>query len=65
MIKVERFIIEYANSRIRQFMELKKEYPHQAEDYDRMINTCDKAVWMRKYGYCTADEAVRMILEAR
>lgn len=64
-MKVERFIIEYANSRIRQFMKLKKEYPLQSEDYNRMINTCDKAVWMRKYRYCTADEAVRMILEAR
>lgn len=63
-MKVKRFIIEYANSKIKQYKYLSAEYPHQKEDYDRMINAVNRAVWLAERGYITDDESVRLILES-
>lgn len=65
MIKVERYIREYSSAKIKFLEQCRKEYPHQAEDFERMIDQCIKAVWLRERGFVTEDEAVRMILEAR
>ena len=63
-MKVKRFIIEYANSKIKQYNSLSAEYPHQKEDYDRMINAVNRAVWLVERGYITDDESIRLILES-
>lgn len=63
-IKPKRFIIEYANSKIKLYEQLKKEYPEQTSDYNRMINAVDRAVWSVERGYITDDEAIRLILES-
>lgn len=63
-IKPKRFIIEYANSKIKLYEQLKKEYPQQADEYNRMINAVDRAVWLVERGYITDDEAIRLILES-
>jgi hypothetical protein len=63
-VKAKRFIIEYANSKIKLYEQLKKEYPEQASDYNRMINVVDRAVWSVERGYITDDEAIRLILES-
>lgn len=63
-IKPKRFIIEYANSKIKLYEQLKKEYPQQTDAYNRMINAVDRAVWSVERGYITDDEAIRLILES-
>lgn len=63
-MKVKRFIIEYANSKIKLYEQLKKEYPQQESDYNRMINCVDRAVWSVEHGYIADDEAIRLILES-
>ena len=63
-MKAKRFIIEYANSKIKLYEQLKKDYPQQASDYNRMINAVDRAVWSVEHGYITDDEAIRLILES-
>ena len=63
-IKPKRFIIEYANSKIKLYEQLKKEYPQQTDEYNRMINAVDRAVWLVERGYITDDEAIRLILES-
>lgn len=63
-IKPKRFIIEYANSKIKLYEQLKKEYPQQTDAYNRMINAVDRAVWSVEHGYITDDEAIRLILES-
>lgn len=63
-MKVERFIREYSSHKIKFLEQCRKENPHQAEDFERMIDECVKAVWLRERGYVTEDEAVRLILEA-
>lgn len=63
-MKVKRFIIEYANSKIKLYERLKKDYPQQTNDYNRMINAVDRAVWSVEHGYITDDEAIRLILES-
>lgn len=63
-IKPKRFIIEYANSKIKLYEQLKKDYPQQTDAYNRMINAVDRAVWSVERGYITDDEAIRLILES-
>ena len=63
-MKVKRFITEYANSKIKQYKSLSVEYPNQKEDYDRMINAVNRAVWLVERGYITDDESIRLILES-
>ena len=64
LIKVKRFIIEYANNKIKLYEQLKKEYPAQEEDYNRAIKAVDRAVWLVGNGYVTEDESIRLILES-
>ena len=63
-IKPKRFIIEYANSKIKLYEQLKKDYPQQTDAYNKMINAVDRAVWSVERGYITDDEAIRLILES-
>lgn len=63
-MKVKRFIIEYANSKIKLYEKLTKEYPAQASDYAKMINYVDRAVWQNSRGYITDDETIRLIMES-
>lgn len=63
-IKPKRFIIEYANSKIKLYEQLKKDYPQQTDAYNRMINAVDRAVWSVERGYITDDKAIRLILES-
>ena len=63
-MKAKRFIIEYANSKIKLYEQLTKEHPAQASDYAKMINYVDRAVWQNSRGYITDDETIRLILES-
>lgn len=63
-IKPKRFIIEYANSKIKLYEQLKKEYPQQTAAYNRMEKVVYDTVWHVERGYITDDEAIRLILES-
>lgn len=63
-MKAKRFIIEYANSKIKLYEQLTKEYPAQASDYAKMISFVDRAVWENSHGYITDDETIRLIMES-
>ena len=60
----KRFMKEYANYKIGFIHGLAKEYPHQKAEYDRMIDSVKKAVWLYEHGYIIVDEAMRLISEA-
>lgn len=63
MVK-KRYMREYANDKIRDIRKLIKEYPQQKEDFLRMIDTVNKAVWLYERGYIIVDEAMRLIANA-
>lgn len=60
----KRYMTEYANDKIRDIRKLIKEYPQQKEDFLRMIDTVNKAVWLYERGYIIVDEAMRLIANA-
>ena len=61
---VKRYMREYANDKIRDIKNLIKEYPHQKEDFLRMIDSVNKAVWLYERGCIIVDEAMRLIANA-
>jgi len=63
MVK-KRYMREYANDKIRDIRKLIKEYPQQKEDFLRMIDSVNKAVWLYERGYIIVDEAMRLIADA-
>lgn len=63
MVK-KRYMREYANDKIRDIRKLIKEYPQQKEDFLRMIDAVNKAVWLYERGYIIVDEAMRLIADA-
>lgn len=63
MVK-KRYMREYANDKIRDIRKLIKEYPQQKEDFLRMIDEVNKAVWLYERGYIIVDEAMRLIANA-
>lgn len=63
MVK-KRYMREYANDKIRDIRKLIKEYPQQKEDFLRMIDVVNKAVWLYERGYIIVDEAMRLIADA-
>ncbi len=63
MVK-KRYMREYANDKIRDIRKLIKEYPQQKEDFLRMIDSVNKAVWLYERGYIIVDEAMRLIANA-
>ena len=64
MISKKRYMREYANDKIRDIRKLIKEYPQQKEDFLRMIDSVNKAVWLYERGYIIVDEAMRLIADA-
>lgn len=60
----KRYMTEYANDKIRDIRKLIKEYPQQREDFLRMIDAVNKAVWLYERGYIIVDEAMRLIANA-
>lgn len=60
----KRYMTEYANDKIRDIRKLIKEYPQQKEDFLRMIDAVNKAVWLYERGYIIVDEAMRLIANA-
>lgn len=63
MVK-KRYMREYANDKIRDIRKLIKEYPQQKEDFLRMIDSVNKAVWLYEHSYIIVDEAMRLIANA-
>lgn len=63
-MKVKRFIIEYANSKITQYDKLSKEYPDKKDTYYEMSRRVYKAVRLVERGLITDDECIRLILES-
>ena len=61
-MKPKRFIIEYANEKIRTYERMIKEFPDNTEMYNKMIHKVDKAVWLVSRGYITNDECIRLII---
>ena len=61
-MKPKRFIIEYANEKIRTYEKMIKEFPDNMEMYNKMIHKVDKAVWLVSRGYITNDECIRLIM---
>lgn len=64
MVTKKRYMREYANEKVRDIRRLIKEYPHQKEDFLRMIDAVNKAVWLYERGYIIVDEAMRLIANA-
>lgn len=64
MFPKKRYMREYANDKIRDIRKLIKEYPQQKEDFLRMIDSVNKAVWLYERGYIIVDEAMRLIANA-
>ena len=60
----KRYMREYANDKIRFLRGLIKQYPHQKDEYLRMVNAVNKAVWLYERGYIITDEAMKLIAEA-
>lgn len=60
----KRYMTDYANDKIRDIRKLIKEYPQQKEDFLRMIDAVNKAVWLYERGYIIVDEAMRLIANA-
>ncbi len=60
----KRYMTDYANDKIRDIRKLIKEYPQQKEDFLRMIDAVNKAVWLYERGYIVVDEAMRLIANA-
>lgn len=63
-MKTKRFIIEYANHKITEYLNLIKEYPQNEKLYSKMIYRIDCAVRLAEYGQITIDECIRAILES-
>ena len=60
-MKVKRYIIEYANDKIRFYESLADQFPNFAEDYARAIKAVDRAVWYARNGLATEDEVIQAI----
>lgn len=56
-MKIERFIIEYANYVIKRI----ENSLMQDEEKTEFMRKIDKAVWARRQGMVSADEAIMMI----
>ena len=63
-MKVERFIREYANYKIRQYEELAKDYPEKRTYASAQIWLINHYVKLRKDGLISVDEVVECIRKA-
>jgi len=63
-MKVKRFVIEYANSKMREYEKLTGEYPENSKLYAKAMRIIDRAVRCAERGMITEDDAIRAILDS-